>query len=463
MPPVDFKIRPIGRPQVSEDSSLGYRKLTRRFVVEGPKVSEAGINSGTSKLFRDVGEKDEEFTDYYLVAQQVEPTTSVDKAYLNRTYVQFRNSWFGESLSENKNTKRLSRRYMVLKQSENALPTGASGLGYGDDVWRLHPASANYSAVGDSTEPWDMLPDLIKNSEPSNLVDVTAAKAASHPLSYDITSLSGMLTDALALSPAPWVSWVRGSAQVDTSNPGFDVWNVSWIAPSVPHWSMGAVAGSQPPVIIDINENGLSVVPSTSSDTTPVISNFTFFFVGENIPAPLLPNPGVTPYVVVDFYMQGKSGGMRSTSRTYKNAVFTKAANTDAKLRFRDTAGDLVEVASKTGPIVAGIPAYGGGTMAFNFNAGPKDKFSVGTFVQTSSGSSGSGGSGGTWQGGGIPIGWSTPLPLYQGQEIISAGGHISWTHMFLNQIGGNLVKTTVESIHAYRGEHIWRINCTFA
>ena len=41
---IDLKIRPIGRAKVSSDSALGFRKVTRRYVVEGPHASQSGIN-----------------------------------------------------------------------------------------------------------------------------------------------------------------------------------------------------------------------------------------------------------------------------------------------------------------------------------------------------------------------------------------------------------------------------------
>lgn len=439
--PVDFQIRPIGRPQISEDSSLGYRKISRRYTVEGPKVSKLGMEA-SPKLFRPVGEADEEFTDYFLVAQQIEPTSTVDKAHLTRTFVQFRNSWFGESVSENRETKRLSRRYMVLKQEKSKLPAAASGLGYDDSVWSKHPASSEYSPTGDPTEPWDMLPTLITNSEPSDIQDSVLVSSQKHPFGYAIGHLSRVINEVKSdpSVPTSWSSWVRGSAQVDTSNPGFDVWNVSWVAPSKSYWAAGASAGSTPPLIVDFDEDGLRVAPLLNDGTSSVVSNFTCFFVGESVPTPLLPNAGTTPYVTVDVHMVRKNGGGANIKQTFKNAVFKMAANTNHILRFQG-----IDVAKKENL------GYGNGTLVFNFDAGPKDLTET---IYTGSGNSQE-----------IKTGWSATLPRYQATEIINAGGHISWTHVFIptDGVGGNLVKTVVTPVHSHRGKHIWRINFTYA
>lgn len=430
--PVDFQIRPVGRPQVSEDSSLGYRKLVRRYVVEGPRVSKEGIES-SPKLFREVGEVDEEFEDYFLVTQQVEPTTTVDKAHLSRTYVQFRNSWFGESVSENRDMKRLSRRYMVLKQSESNLPPAATGLGYDDTTWQRHPSAELYSPDGDITEPWDMLPSIITKSEPGAMKDGVLTSALAHPYSYPMFELQSTLLDAGYTEGSSNSPWVRGSAQVDTSNPGFDVWNVAWVAPSIGYWSSGSAAGGggSPPLIVDFGENGLKVTPAESASGVRAVTSFTFFHVGTQIPIALAGSRGSdTPYVTVDVRMADKNKAGLGATHTFKNAVFTLGSNTTATLDFQG-----IEVASKKSF------GYGSGSLVFDYDAGPKDGASTGT-----------------------PAGWSATLPKYQNREIIAAGGHISWTHLWLSSSSGsNLVKTTVTPIHSHRGKHIWRITFTYA
>ena len=42
-------IRPAGRAKITEDDNLGFRRLARRFVVEGPRVTAGGLDkSGDS-------------------------------------------------------------------------------------------------------------------------------------------------------------------------------------------------------------------------------------------------------------------------------------------------------------------------------------------------------------------------------------------------------------------------------
>lgn len=457
--PVDFQIRPIGRPQVSEDSSLGYRKLVRRYAVEGPKVSKEGIDS-SPELFRKVGEADEEFDDYFLVAQQVEPTSTVDKAHLSRTFVQFRDSWFSESVSENRESVRLSRRYMVLKQSETVLAAlnlasgnKAAGLGYPDPpggAWSLHPSSSGYTAAGDNTEPWDMLPSIIVDTEPSDGEDGVLDAATAHPFSYTISNLTTILgalgyTNGIG-NQSTLKKWVRGSAQVDTSNPGFDVWNVSWVAPSEGFWVTGSAAGGggSPPTVVSIDEHGLTATPIAATNTSQTVTSFTFYHVSSGIPPSLAAYVDAgTPYVFADFKIFGKDKGIESVSHVFKNAVFDLANNTAVALEFPDTSGtpqspQSTEVASKQGH---------SRRMVFNFDAGPP--------------ANPSGGGSGGWTGGG----WVGPLPFYQNQEIIRTGGHISWTHEYFGTPGlpGNLVKATAMPIHSYRGQHIWKITLTYA
>ena len=71
----DYSIRLVGRPKLEEDSKLGFQKLTRAYIVEGPKASKLGMDGTLDgiPLFRTVGEPDEEFADYCLIDQQLSP------------------------------------------------------------------------------------------------------------------------------------------------------------------------------------------------------------------------------------------------------------------------------------------------------------------------------------------------------------------------------------------------------
>ena len=141
----DLLIRLLGRPQVTEDSALGYRKITRRYVVEGNRASKEGIEGDVTKgidaLFLAVGTPDEEFTDHYLVNQRIEPSKTVDKAYLIREYAHIRDSWASESASESGDLKKITRRYTVLRANHS--------LGYDTNEWNRHPTKGR----GDPQRP----------------------------------------------------------------------------------------------------------------------------------------------------------------------------------------------------------------------------------------------------------------------------------------------------------------------
>lgn len=117
-------IRPIGRAKITQDDNLGFQRVVRRFVVEGPEVSKTGLCGGTAQreaLFRPTGEPDVEFDDHYLIHQYVEPSTSMDKAVLVREFAQLRDTWTKESTVESTEMKKLHRNYAVLKAPNDEL------------------------------------------------------------------------------------------------------------------------------------------------------------------------------------------------------------------------------------------------------------------------------------------------------------------------------------------------------
>jgi|14BtaG_2_1085337.scaffolds.fasta_scaffold00761_5 hypothetical protein len=187
----DLRIRPIGKPKIEEDSQLGFQKLTRRFAAEGTKVTKDGLD-GTDDgiaLFRRVGEPDEEYPDHYLVNQQTIPGETLDSCTLVRQYAQLRDSWFSQQSSESGELKKLTRKYVVLKNSNHILKQlgNLKNLGYDSREWSLHPATGSglpdgAEALDDGTpesnaDCWDMLPEIIRRTEPklASYVDGDAA------------------------------------------------------------------------------------------------------------------------------------------------------------------------------------------------------------------------------------------------------------------------------------------------
>ena len=164
----DFRIRLLGRPQVENDSAIGFQKLTRKYAVEGPKASKIGLDGSQDGigLFREVGEPDEEFTDHYLVSQTITPGDTIDTAVLTRVYAQVRDTWYSEQASESGDLKKITRKYVVLKNSNSVLSQlGVSkNLGYGNREWSLHPT--NYAEKNDNSDAWDRLPEIVRETEP---------------------------------------------------------------------------------------------------------------------------------------------------------------------------------------------------------------------------------------------------------------------------------------------------------
>jgi hypothetical protein len=188
----DLTIRLLGRPRVSVDGASGLQKLVRRYVVQGPRAAKAGITDTNNPLFLSIGTADEEFDTYLLINQSLEPSEgSMDKAYLTREYLEFKNTWSSESVSDGGEFKQISRKYAVLK-AEHA-------FGYDTAEWGNHPSNnTSYS------DPWSYIPNSIKISEPTDSDYGTG------------------------------FSWTRKSASIVTSEAGLDVWQVSWFEPIRP-------------------------------------------------------------------------------------------------------------------------------------------------------------------------------------------------------------------------------------
>lgn len=188
----DLTIRLLGRPRVSVDGASGLQKLVRRYVVQGPRASQAGISDADNPLFLAIGTADEEFDTYLLTNQSLEPSEgTMDKAYLTREFIEFKNTWSSESVSDGGQFKQVSRKYAVLK-TEHA-------FGYETAEWAKHPANTETHS-----EPWDYLPASIKSSEPTDSAYGTG------------------------------FSWTRKAASIVSSEAGLDIWQVSWFEPIRP-------------------------------------------------------------------------------------------------------------------------------------------------------------------------------------------------------------------------------------
>lgn len=167
--------------------------MVRKYVVEGPRVSFDGIHDEQNPLFEPLGLEDEEFFDFKLVSQQVEPSNTIDKAYLTRTYVEFKPTYISESLTTQGGIKTLTRRFAVLRDNNEE-------IGYDNLSWALHPIN------GTNSDPWDFLPVAIEQNNP---------KLLAYPGYEDIP-------------------WMRKNVSVLTNQNGVDIWSVSWFVPYEP-------------------------------------------------------------------------------------------------------------------------------------------------------------------------------------------------------------------------------------
>jgi hypothetical protein len=430
---VDLRIQPLGRPKISKDSALGFQRVSRRYVVEGHKVTKDGLDGtfdGTA-LFLDVGKADEEFENHFLVNQHVEPGKTVDKAYLTRDYAEIRNTWSAESASESGDLKRITRRYAVLRNE--------SALGYSADSWLNHPSKQPVSS--DSLDPWDYLPQVVVDTSPVAVsygdtggVPVTTAGIAqnSNPFApLDINIGVELLWTAIANSVIAGTSileWVPATAQVDMSNPGVDMWSVSWVAPVSPSWSTANL-----PSTVNFSEQGIKMFKFGQSANGPQTAHaFTYYTVGESMPPYLLPfasSGGRTPSVSMDFYLVGLHGnhGSQSFKQTLTNTIYDKDG-LQANLKFPSHTGGgaATDIQIANGNIASGEYIFDYPQAAPPPNTMP-------------------------------PGGY----PMYQRNPIIKSGGHITWTQGYTTG-ETSMAKVSIKPIFSHNLKKIWKVTLVY-
>ena len=438
---IDLRIRPLGRPKISQDSAIGFQRVARRYVVEGPKASKIGLDGTYDGLALKlaVGTPDEEFTDHYLVNQQLEPAKGMDKAYLTREYAEIRNTWVSESVSDTANLRTLTRRYVVLRAEHDN--------GYDSTSWGNHPKTLNTSTSADNFDPWDFLPKVVKQKGPQHSYTVaqlvTAAGVPGTITTFPTTPQldGGNLPDKLgALVTNDALNWVPAAAQVDTSNPGVDVWSVSWKLPGLPSWGIsGSRRGSswKSPNWISFDTNGIGIEQSGGSGNSggPRPSyTFTYFYVGDTPPLALIGGASALgradPKVMMDFHFISRFGNTRmlNMNKMFSNTILVFAPNTQGKLMFPTESGGVVEVADKDALDYE---------LTFNYDA------PTGTGPYTS------------------PV---NGFPIYQGQPFIKASGKISWSYGFdQSSTATQMVGTRARPIHTWRDKRIWMVELTYA
>ena len=433
----DLTVRLLGRPQVSKDSQLGYQTVRRTYVVEGPRASLQGINDADNPLFLAVGTPDEEFTDHYLVNQQLSPADgTMDKARLVRDFVEIRNTWASEVITESGDLKRIIRRYVVLR--------AVHPLGYDATSFKNHPKNP----ANKENTPYDYLPEVVKNTAPTKIDQALPGIPWTNgtPAYFSGTTklYSGLREAGLNAG-----SWVGGGAQVSVAAPGVDVWSVAYITHSSPYWTTGTTkkggGSTAPTAIVRFDENGIEIQRyGTAGEDGGTSQAYTlvFYAVGKQIPSSLITAFGgsfnIQPSVHLDFTVTPAPGEGRS-GVSYKQHIPNAVFRDDSAIDFPTLSGGSQEVARK-------------GKYEYVFHgdmriiSGASEELSD---IETGK------------------LYTSSPdrkkLPTFQGVPIAHIGGKISYTHTFaVKTRAASNVGTKIRPVFTRGDDRIWRVEITY-
>ena len=382
----DLTMRPVGRASVELDSKVGYSKITRKFVLEGIRVNKYCMEwadydptkkyvTGEIVLHNEnywecirldtqglepkpehdqnwrpgapvlipIGTEDEEYKDHFLVDQKVTPGATVDQAYIQRTFVEFRkDTWSSETVSEGGDLKRMNRKYVILRSKND-------DIGYSDSTFiEEHPQfnqKLNTGAKTSSMEPWPWVPNTIRNSEPVVVAYYNPPEyygsagqyttlGLEQPMLEDDT-LYNKLTEGETYQP----KWVRGPITVDMSNPGFDVWSVTWVAPVTPHWmaygkSTSSYTKPKLPQVLSFSHHGVKLEPyGTGGGTgTNAVWTYVWYYVGEMPSEDMitLSKYPESPVVNFDFALTSFGGQqIIPFKRKYENTIWSRALTSE--------------------------------------------------------------------------------------------------------------------------------------
>lgn len=459
-------IRPEGEPTITKDSRAGYQTVSRAYVLSGEYYSKLKLFDDANALFLPVGTSDHEYANHYLVDQQVKPLlnlqadeadTTEDLGLLTRKYVQIRNTHVSESVSTSNDLKRLRRTYVVLRTNHD--------LGYKTN-WDRHPQNSQ------SYEPWDYAPDMISNPTPVSYGTADFKVGNKTPtlavIEDDTESYPSLHSTLTAQNTFNNGVWLKGSTQVDMSQPGVDVWSVEWVTHSNSYLTTSSKRGGgssfKVPNIVELDENGIRISDfggsGSSSQINQVVSHVAFF-VTNQVPTAVSNYWGgsanYTPSVMFDFYLEGYARGTElSASRLYQNSVYQ--VNTRANIEFPDKNGNKIIVAEKNPYQITFVGAFDG----------PEFKTDV---IRTVPGEPITLGDGGI-QKEQIPITVKETdpdkLPLYKGKPIIHAGGKITYTARFSNSNSyASLIGVTAVPIFSSADKaetrKIWKVTTTYA
>tara|TARA_B100000902_G_scaffold247947_1_gene234619 strand:+ start:5192 stop:6637 length:1446 start_codon:yes stop_codon:yes gene_type:complete len=478
--PKDLTIRLLGRPTVTEDSVLGFHKLARKYVVQGPRACKAGIVDATNPLFLDVGTADEEFTDHYLVNQRLETAQgSMEKAYLTREFADIRDTWSSESISESGDLKRMSRRYAVLR-AEHA-------RGYDATSWAAHPHNSSVN----ENDPWDYLPKVIKDTEPVS-VSYEDNSPTTNLFANAADTPSGILTPKVSVGGTPVslatilasisstdslsLRWLRATATVDSSNPGVDIWQVSWAAPVTDHWTSraggGGRSGSSYPNLVEFDHNGIKnhkFGAVSGGSGISVMRSYVSYVVGETAGdawASYFSMGSLKPSVSMDFFMEYLDGGGTGFKQSMPNSVYMY----DASAHIVFPTNPDTDNPTASGSNVDGIRVSKAVPMGYIFRY--REDQTITVDVSFDPANSVTTVTEHRYDAEGDDVyeeqTSSTPginHPYYQTKAITRAGGKVNWSHAIdrstIDQYSQNS-GSSVSPIFSHGKDRIWKVVLTF-
>lgn len=422
----DLTIRLLGRPQVSSDKRTGFSKVSRRYVVQGPRATLAGIVDSTNPLFLPYGSTDEEFTDYYLIEQTLAPASgTLDKAYLVREFLQISTSAIQEAYTQTNDLIRVRKRFAVLRNDDTA-------LGYGT-LWAQHPSQASTYAE----DPWEYAPAWIRSATPGSKNYNVDNADTDHGFAETPQVGSGSLgTFAGAIASSG--DWMEGYSVMTQAGSGLDVWTVEWVTHAAPYWILGTGSGnrsrSRAVNVVDFDEQGLYLVESIASSgsvsyTTRAMT-YNFFVRANSIPSDLAEIGGgsasvkFSPSVGYDFTITDKADISTHFRTLSKNSVWD--------------GGSSLTLDGKS------VGTLSGNSLILDFDAVPTKEFSTIKAFQDSD------------------------LVNFKGTLVKSIKGNISWTstkssYSFSSNSGTfGQTKTSIAPLFSKGSEKIWKVAITY-
>jgi len=424
----DLTIRLLGRPQVSSDKRTGFSKVSRRYVVQGPRATLAGITDAENPLFLEAGTADEEFLDYYLIEQTLAPANgTLDKAYLVREFLQINNSAIQEAYTQTNDLIRVRKRFAVLRNNH-------ATLGYGT-LWAKHPSQATTYAE----DPWEYAPAWIRSATPGSK-NYTVDNADSEHGFAETPQVGTDNLGTFAASLASSGDWMEGYSVMTQAGSGLDVWTVEWVTHAAPYWQLGSGSGSRRRTssvnVVGFDGNGLytseSIASSGSVSYTTRSMTYNFFVRANSIPSDLAEIGGgsasvsFSPTVSYDYAVTDKEDKTTYFRNIIKNSVWggNNSLSVDGK----------------------SVGSVSGNSLILDFTAEP-------------TGEAGSGG---------IKPFKDSDHANFRGALVKSIKGNISWTmtkagYSWSSNSGTfGQTKTAIAPLFSKGSEKIWKVAITY-